>query len=50
MRFEESGEGELLHLRVGSALFVNKRAKRSVFRAMMEGVVEFLEREVERLS
>lgn len=47
---EEAGEGELPNLQAGSMLLANERAKRLGFRPVKEDVVEFLEREVERLK
>jgi nucleoside-diphosphate-sugar epimerase len=47
---EEAGEGELPNLQAGSMLFTNERAKRLGFKPVKEDVVEFLEREVEKLQ
>ncbi len=50
VRLEEAGEGELPNLQAGSMLLKNERAKRLGFKPVKEGVVEFLEKEVEKLK
>jgi hypothetical protein len=47
---EDGGEGGLPHLQAESMSSKNEGAKRLGFRATKAGVVEFWEREVERLG
>jgi nucleoside-diphosphate-sugar epimerase len=47
---EEAGEGELPNLQAGSMLLKNERAKRMGFKPVKEDVIEFLEKEVEKLK
>lgn len=50
VRLEEAGEGELPKLQGGSMLLKNERARRLGFKPTKEDVVEFLEKEAEKLS
>jgi nucleoside-diphosphate-sugar epimerase len=47
---QEAGEGELPNLQAGSMLFKNERAKRLGFKPVKEGVLKFLEKELEKLK
>lgn len=47
---EQAGEGELPNLQAGSMLLKNERAKRLGFKPVKEDVIEFLEKEVEKLK